>query len=137
MWDTDGMAASINDTDRARVTRAGLVPMTAPVGLGLWDAALTHGGAALVPAVVDLPAMRARTAAGRVPVMLRGLVGPAAKRRRSGTGTWADRLAGLDPQEARTQVALLVRGMIAQVLGHGGAERCRRTGRSGNWASTR
>ncbi|WP_431948205.1 type I polyketide synthase, partial [Micromonospora marina] len=122
MWDTDGMAASINDTDRARVTRAGLVPMTAPVGLGLWDAALTHGGAALVPAVVDLPAMRARTAAGRVPVMLRGLVGPAAKRRRSGTGAWADRLAGLDPQEARTQVALLVRGMIAQVLGHGGAE---------------
>ncbi len=122
MWDTDGMAASINDTDRARVTRAGLVPMTAPVGLGLWDAALTHGGAALVPAVVDLPAMRAQTAAGRVPVMLRGLVGPAAKRRRSGTGAWADRLAGLDPQEARTQVALLVRGMIAQVLGHGGAE---------------
>ncbi|EWM68908.1 LOW QUALITY PROTEIN: type I polyketide synthase AVES 3, partial [Micromonospora sp. M42] len=122
MWDTDGMAASINDTDRARVTRAGLVPMTAPVGLGMWDAALTHGGAALVPAVVDLPAMRARTAAGRVPVMLRGLVGPAAKRRRSGTGAWADRLAGLDPQEARTQVALLVRGMIAQVLGHGGAD---------------
>ncbi|MBQ1076775.1 SDR family NAD(P)-dependent oxidoreductase, partial [Micromonospora sp. C31] len=122
MWDTDGMAASINDADRARVTRAGLVPMTAPVGLGLWDAALTHGGAALVPAVVDLPAMRAQTAAGRVPVMLRALVGSAAKRRRSGTGAWADRLAGLDPQEARTQVALLVRGMIAQVLGHGGAE---------------
>ncbi|MEU4383433.1 type I polyketide synthase, partial [Micromonospora echinofusca] len=122
MWDTDGMAASINDADRARVTRAGLVPMTAPVGLGLWDAALTHGGAALVPAVVDLPAMRAQTAAGRVPVMLRALVGSAAKRRRSGSGAWADRLAGLDPQEARTQVALLVRGMIAQVLGHGGAE---------------
>ncbi|MCL7461063.1 SDR family NAD(P)-dependent oxidoreductase, partial [Micromonospora sp. MSM11] len=122
MWDTDGMAASINDADRARVTRAGLVPMTAPVGLGLWDAALTHGGAALVPAVVDLPAMRAQTAAGRVPVMLRALVGSAAKRRRSGTGAWVDRLAGLDPQEARTQVALLVRGMIAQVLGHGGAE---------------
>ncbi|MFG1780709.1 type I polyketide synthase, partial [Micromonospora sp. NPDC049048] len=122
MWDTDGMAASINDADRARVTRAGLVPMTAPVGLGLWDAALTHGGAALVPAVVDLPAMRAQSAAGRVPVMLRTLVGTVAKRRRSGSGTWADRLAGLDPQEARTQVALLVRGMIAQVLGHGGAE---------------
>ncbi|MEH1102387.1 type I polyketide synthase, partial [Micromonospora sp. CPCC 205561] len=122
MWDTDGMAASINDVDRARVTRTGLVPMTAPVGLGLWDAALSHGGAALVPAVVDLPAMRAQTAAGRVPPMLRALVGPAAKRRRSGTGAWVDRLAGLDPQEARTQVALLVRGMIAQVLGHGGAD---------------
>ncbi|MEH0975043.1 SDR family NAD(P)-dependent oxidoreductase, partial [Micromonospora sp. CPCC 205546] len=122
MWDTDGMAASINEADRARVTRAGLVPMTAPVGLGLWDAALTHGGAALVPAVVDLPAMRAQTAAGRVPVMLRTLVGPTAKRRRSGSGAWADRLAGLDPQEARTQVALLVRGMVAQVLGHSGAD---------------
>ncbi|MGK5674963.1 type I polyketide synthase, partial [Micromonospora sp. URMC 106] len=122
MWDTDGMAASINDTDRARVSRAGLVPMTAQIGLGLWDAALAHGGAALVPAVVDLPAMRAQTAAGRVPPMLRTLVGPAAKRRRSGTGGWADRLAGLDPQEARTQIDLLVRGLVAQVLGHSGAE---------------
>ncbi|MEU4645159.1 type I polyketide synthase, partial [Micromonospora sp. NPDC023814] len=122
MWDTDGMAASINDTDRARVSRSGLVPMTAQVGLGLWDAALAHGGAALVPAVVDLPAMRAQTAAGRVPPMLRTLVGSAAKRRRSGTGGWADRLAGLDPQEARTQVDLLVRGLVAQVLGHSGAE---------------
>ncbi|MER5338534.1 type I polyketide synthase, partial [Micromonospora sp. NPDC002717] len=122
MWNTDGMAASINDTDRARVSRAGLVPMTAQVGLGLWDAALAHGGAALVPAVVDLPAMRAQTAAGRVPPMLRTLVGTAAKRRRSGTGGWADRLAGLDPQEARTQVALLVRGLVAQVLGHNGAD---------------
>ncbi|MEU9510802.1 type I polyketide synthase, partial [Micromonospora sp. NPDC048170] len=122
MWDTEGMAASINDADRARVTRAGLVPMTAQVGLGLWDAALAHGGTALVPAVVDIPAMRAQTAAGRVPPMLRTLVGPAAKRRRSGTGGWADRLAGLEPQEARTQVALLVRGLIAQVLGHSGAD---------------
>ncbi|MGW4502658.1 SDR family NAD(P)-dependent oxidoreductase, partial [Micromonospora sp. NPDC004336] len=122
MWDTDGMAASIDDTDRARVSRAGLVPMTAAVGLGLWDAALAHGGAALVPAVVDLPAMRAQAAAGRVPAMLRALVGPAAKRRRSGGEGWADRLAGLDPREARTQVVLLVRGLVAQVLGHSGAD---------------
>ncbi|MGW1062502.1 type I polyketide synthase, partial [Micromonospora rubida] len=122
MWDTDGMASSINDADRARVSRAGLTPMTAPVGLGLWDAALAHGGAALVPALVDLPAMRAQTAAGRVPPMLRTLIGSTAGRRRPAAGGWADRLAGLDPQEARTQVALLVRGLIAQVLGHSGAD---------------
>ncbi|MEE3921009.1 hypothetical protein V2I01_30935 [Micromonospora sp. BRA006-A] len=34
MWDTAGMAASIDEADRARSARAGLTPMSAETGLG-------------------------------------------------------------------------------------------------------
>ncbi|MFI7221478.1 type I polyketide synthase [Micromonospora maritima] len=122
MWDTGGMAASQSDVDRARSTRAGLAAMSPEVGLELFDAALTAGRAALVPAVVDVPAMRSQVVGGRVPSLLRVLLGPVTTRRQAGRGNWADRLAGLDPQEARDQVDALVRGLVAQVLGHGGAD---------------
>ncbi|WP_416906379.1 type I polyketide synthase [Micromonospora echinospora] len=122
MWDTPGMAASVSEVDRARSTRAGLTPMSAGTGLELLDAAVVAGRAALVPAVVDVPAMRSQVVAGRVPSLLRTLLGAVPARRQAGRGNWADRLAGLDPQEARDQVDTLVRGLVAQVLGHGGAE---------------
>ncbi|MFE0589779.1 type I polyketide synthase [Micromonospora echinospora] len=122
MWDTAGMAATIGDADRARSVRAGITPMSAETGLELLDAALATGRPALVPAAIDVPAMRAQVVAGRVPSMLRVLLGAVTARRQAGRGNWADRLAGLDPQEARDQVDVLVRGLVAQVLGHGGAD---------------
>ncbi|MFF3854991.1 type I polyketide synthase [Micromonospora sp. NPDC002575] len=122
MWDTAGMAATVGDADRARSARAGISPMGADTGLELFDAALAAGRPALVPAVLDVPAMRARVAAGRVPSLLRVLLGAVTARRQAGHGNWADRIAGLDPQDARDQVDALVRGLVAQVLGHGGAD---------------
>ncbi len=122
MWDTAGMAATVGDADRARSARAGISPMSADTGLALFDAALTAGRPALVPAVLDVPAMRSRVVAGRVPSLLRVLLGAVPTRRQAGHGNWADRIAGLDPQDARDQVDALVRGLVAQVLGHGGAD---------------
>ncbi|MFV2116830.1 SDR family NAD(P)-dependent oxidoreductase, partial [Micromonospora sp. LOL_025] len=124
MWDTAGMAASIDEADRARSARAGLTPMSAEVGLELFDAALGAGRAALVPAVIDVPALRAAASGGPVPAVLRTLIGVTSTRRQAGQGGggWADRLAGLTEDEGRTQVDVLVRGLVAQVLGHGGAE---------------
>ncbi|MER7476024.1 beta-ketoacyl reductase, partial [Micromonospora sp. NPDC000018] len=124
MWDTDGMAASVSEADRVRSARAGLTPMSAEVGLELFDAALGADRAALVPTVIDLPALRAAATGGTVPPMLRALVGSTATRRQAGQGVggWAGRLAELTEDEGRAQVALLVRGLVAQVLGHGGAE---------------
>ncbi|MFI2664566.1 type I polyketide synthase [Micromonospora carbonacea] len=122
MWDTAGMAATVGDADRARSARAGISPMSAATGLDLFDAALAAGRPALVPAVLDVPAMRARVVAGRVPSLLRVLLGAVTARRQAGQGNWADRIAGLDPQDARDQVDALVRGLVAQVLGHGGAD---------------
>ncbi|MGY3518263.1 type I polyketide synthase [Micromonospora sp. PTRAS2] len=122
MWDTAGMAATVGDADRARSARAGISPMSADTGLELFDAALAAGRPALVPAVLDVPAMRSRVVAGRVPSLLRVLLGAVPTRRQAGHGNWADRIAGLDPQDARDQVDALVRGLVAQVLGHGGAD---------------
>ncbi|MGW0103188.1 type I polyketide synthase, partial [Nocardia sp. NPDC003354] len=124
MWDTAGMAASIDEADRARSARAGLTPMSAEIGLELFDAALRADRPALVPAVIDVPALRAATSGGPVPAVLRTLIGVTGTRRQAGQGGggWADRLAGLTEDEGGAQVDVLVRGLVAQVLGHGGAE---------------
>ncbi|MBQ1076696.1 SDR family NAD(P)-dependent oxidoreductase [Micromonospora sp. C31] len=124
MWDTAGMAASIGGNDRARTTRAGLRAMNARTGLELFDAALGAQRAVLVPAAIDVPALRAAASGAVVPPMLRNLVDVATTRRRAGQGTggWADRLAGLSAEDGLAQVDQLIRGLVAQVLGHGGAE---------------
>ncbi|SCL26478.1 Acyl transferase domain-containing protein [Micromonospora pallida] len=124
MWDTAGMAASIGGNDRARTARAGLRPMNARTGLELFDTAVGAERAVLVPAVIDVPALRAAAVGAVVPPMLRNLVDVATTRRQAGQGGggWADRLAGLTEDEGRAQVDVLVRGLVAQVLGHGGAE---------------
>ncbi|WP_435586028.1 type I polyketide synthase [Micromonospora aurantiaca (nom. illeg.)] len=123
MWDTPGMAASLDDADRARSARGGITAMSAETGLRLFDAALTADRPALVPAVIDLAALRAAVGAGPVPPMLRNLIGTTTIRRQAGQGTtWATRIGGLTADEARAQVDVLVRGLVAQVLGHGGAE---------------
>ncbi|EWM62863.1 type I polyketide synthase [Micromonospora sp. M42] len=123
MWDTPGMGASLDEADRARSTRGGITAMSAETGLRLFDAALTAGRPALVPAVIDLAALRAAASAGLVPPMLRNLVGTTTTRRQAGQGTtWATRIGGLTADEARAQLDVLVRGLVAQVLGHGGAE---------------
>ncbi|MEV1056663.1 type I polyketide synthase [Micromonospora chalcea] len=125
MWDTAGMAASIGGNDRARTARAGLRPMNARTGLELFDAAVGAQRAALVPAAIDVPALRAAAAGAVVPPMLRNLVDVATTRRRAGQGApggWADRLTGLSAEDGLAQVDQLIRGLVAQVLGHGGAE---------------
>ncbi|MFI7075557.1 SDR family NAD(P)-dependent oxidoreductase, partial [Micromonospora sediminicola] len=123
MWDTAGMAASLSEGERQRSTRAGLPAMSTDVGLALFDAALAEGRPALVPAVVDVPALRAALDGGPVPTVLRALTGPTATRRQARAGgDWADRLAGRTEDEARAEVDVLVRGLVAQVLGHGGAD---------------
>ncbi|RMI40713.1 SDR family NAD(P)-dependent oxidoreductase [Streptomyces triticirhizae] len=116
-----GMTASLGDVDRRRMEGGGLVPLTEADGLALFDAALSHGAPTLVPARLDLAAMRRRGAA--VPPVLRGLVRTAAPRAREGTDTQADglrrRLHGLGEDEQRRIVLDLVCAQASAVLGHG------------------
>ncbi|WP_405095218.1 type I polyketide synthase [Micromonospora sp. NBC_01412] len=123
MWDTDGMGASLGEAERTRSARGGVTAMSAETGLALFDAAVAADRPALVPAVIDVAALRASAGSGMVPPMLRTLVGATTGRRQAGQGaTWATRIAGLTAGEARAQIDALVRGLVAQVLGHGGAE---------------
>ncbi|MFE9750948.1 SDR family NAD(P)-dependent oxidoreductase [Saccharothrix saharensis] len=105
LWAGDGMGATLGDTDRARLARTGVTALDVETGLALFDAALRSDRAVLVPAELDLAALRSSDRV--VPAVLRGLV---RTRRRAASG---ERRA-LDP----TALAGLVRTAVADVLGH-------------------
>ena len=106
------------EADTRRMARAGLLPIDVDHGLRLFDAALATGEPVLVPARLDLPAIRER---GEVPPVLRGLV----RRNRRAPGT-TPRLSEQDPAGRRRAALDLVRGAAATVLGHDSTGRHRR-----------
>ncbi|MFD1498433.1 SDR family NAD(P)-dependent oxidoreductase, partial [Streptosporangium lutulentum] len=121
LWEqTGGMAATLDDADRTRLARAGIVPLSNAEGLAMFDAALATGRATLVPALLDAAALRA---AGEVPEVFRRLVRPPARPTRvDASAPLGRRLAALSPQERERVLLDLVREQAALVLGHTGAE---------------
>ncbi|OLL72286.1 Malonyl CoA-acyl carrier protein transacylase [Pseudonocardia sp. Ae150A_Ps1] len=123
-WErTGGMTGGVSDDDMARMARAGTPALTVEQGLALFDAALGSADPAVVPVRLDLPALRA---AGDVPPLLRSLIRTRA-RRTAATGSatasgLAQRLARLDAEGREELVLDLVRGQVALVLGHAGAD---------------
>ncbi|MFJ9775172.1 SDR family NAD(P)-dependent oxidoreductase [Kitasatospora sp. NPDC101157] len=130
LWQrASALTGRLNDGDRARLARGGLVPLTDREGLALLDAARAGGRAAVVTTRFDL---RAGQAAGAVPPLLRSLLRarPGAPARRSAAGAPAgagpapllERLAGLDQAGRADALLQLVRAQAAAVLGHGTAD---------------
>jgi acyl transferase domain-containing protein/short-subunit dehydrogenase/acyl carrier protein len=120
LW-AGGMADTLDETERGRISQGGIHALTPDEGLALFDAALGSAEPTLVPVKFDLAALRAQ--GDDTPALLRGLVPGGARRRRSaGTpkteaGTLKHRLAAL-PAEERHQVLLeLVLNRAALVLG--------------------
>ncbi|WP_320065555.1 type I polyketide synthase [Micromonospora sp. RTGN7] len=124
LWEqTDGMTAHLGGADQARMSRGGVLAMTPAEGMGLFDAAVGSGQALLVPVKLDL-----RATPVNVPHLLRGLVRPSRQQARAasaGDGGLVRRLAGLGPAEREALLLDLVRGQVAVVLGHSGAEAVR------------
>ncbi|MEU9532052.1 SDR family NAD(P)-dependent oxidoreductase [Streptomyces sp. NPDC048213] len=126
MWEAaSGMTGHLGGADRARIARGGLVPMSVPEGMALFDAALADGRPLLVPAPLDGPGLRSLAGAGTggVPAVLRSLVrAPAVRRAASGARTTgasaADRLTALRGPERTQALLALVREQVAAVLGH-------------------
>ncbi|WDT53149.1 type I polyketide synthase [Streptomyces sp. G7(2002)] len=118
LWAEDsGMTAGLADTDRRRMARGGMRPLSADDGLALFDAALATGENALV--TVGL-ATGGRTA-------LPGGAAPGRARRPvAASGTDKDdllaRLADAGPDGRDALLLDLVRRQIAAVLGHGSPE---------------
>jgi NADPH:quinone reductase-like Zn-dependent oxidoreductase/acyl carrier protein len=140
LWaDASGLTGRLGDAGRARITRGAVTGLTAAQGLALLDAALRRDEPLLVPARLDITAIRAAAARGEpVPPLWHTLAPPAGTSPGPGTGTGpagtspaapgsagpdaaaglTRQLAGLDP-DARHGVLLdLVRGHAAAVLGH-------------------
>ncbi|MFF3129778.1 SDR family NAD(P)-dependent oxidoreductase, partial [Streptomyces sp. NPDC057908] len=125
-WDlADGMAGRLHDGDTSRMSRSGVVPLTADEGLKLLDTALAGGHAALVPVHLDLVALRAQAAVGALAGIFRGLVRTSSRRRAgsaAGSLKLLQKLAGLTREERGTVLLDVVRAQVAAVLGHGGTE---------------
>ncbi|NLU81017.1 SDR family NAD(P)-dependent oxidoreductase [Micromonospora sp. HNM0581] len=121
-WAGGGMADDLGGTDRARMSRGGVQPMSSQEGLALFDAALARTDAVLVPLKADL-----RTpATPEVPPILRALVTPARRTAsgpaRSDPAALRRTLDGLDADGQEALLRDLVRTRAATVLGHAEAD---------------
>ncbi|WP_244167194.1 type I polyketide synthase, partial [Streptomyces mutomycini] len=125
-WDlADGMVGRLHDGDTSRMSRSGVVPLTAEEGLTLLDTALAGGHAALVPVHLDLVALRAQAAVGALAGVFRGLVRTSSRRRAgsaAGSLKLLQKLAGLTREERGAVLLDVVRAQVAAVLGHSGTE---------------
>ncbi|WP_337819509.1 type I polyketide synthase [Pseudonocardia sp. Ae707_Ps2] len=117
-WAQDaGMTATLADT--RRITAAGAPMLSVEQGLAAFDAALRLDE----PVLAVLPrALAAPAPTGAVPALLRVLAGTGRRRAADGRGgtahDWADRLAGLDPEDRADRLTALVRDAAAAVLGY-------------------
>jgi acyl carrier protein len=127
LWE-EGMGGGLSGVDRQRLSRGGVVALSAGEGLALFDAASVSRQALLVPVRFDWPALRVHARGGMLPPLLSGLVHVPTRRAadagdhtRGGTAL-RERLAGLPPAGRDEALTELVCTCVAGVLGLGGAE---------------
>lgn len=123
--DRSGATGHLSDADVARMARSGIAPMSNDEGLALFDAALSSGSAVTVPARLDIATLRARSADGQVPPLLRRLADDPARRptapgpASAAPGSELGRqVAALAEADARQLLVELVRTHVAAVLNH-------------------
>ncbi|MEV4178891.1 SDR family NAD(P)-dependent oxidoreductase [Nonomuraea sp. NPDC049709] len=127
LWDAaSDMTGALSQTDLARLARAGIAPLTAEQGLGLFDAALASAEPTMVAARWNNAGLRTRAENGDLPPVLRGLVrGPrqaAAYPARATSATLAERLSSLPRPDALRLLTDTVQAHMAAVLAYGSAD---------------
>jgi acyl transferase domain-containing protein/D-arabinose 1-dehydrogenase-like Zn-dependent alcohol dehydrogenase/short-subunit dehydrogenase/acyl carrier protein len=124
LWEQeDGMAGALSETDRSRMARSGIGTLSLGLGLELFDKALDSSESLIVPAPLDLGALRVQADAGMLPSVFTDLVRASRRQRRRGLGDAGDaslvaRLAGVPETEREGVLRDLVRAQVAAVLGH-------------------
>ncbi|MFF2732912.1 type I polyketide synthase, partial [Streptomyces sp. NPDC058008] len=119
LWEQRGaLSGAMTEQDRARVSRGGMTPLSAEDGVALFDAAMAADQPVLVPMAFDVAT--ARTGAGSVPAVLRGLVRTPARRvaRDSATTGLAERLRTMSVAERDKVLLETVSRQVIAVLGH-------------------
>ncbi|WP_461010140.1 SDR family NAD(P)-dependent oxidoreductase, partial [Streptomyces capparidis] len=124
--EVSGMADTLGEADRRRLSRSGMAALSPADGMALFDLAGGLDEAALVPVRLDLSAAGERVDASAVPAILRGLVRTPRRTADAEAATpeqgWARRLAGLDPAEQEAVLLGMLRTHVAAVLGHVSAD---------------
>lgn len=124
LWDqASAMTGGLNEADRARLGREGVLALSSQEALELFDTALIVDEPFLAPARIDLSALRAHAVA--VPPMFRDLVNAPTRRQvdeslaaAKSKSALAHRLHGLPEAEQHALLLDLVRSHIATVLGN-------------------
>lgn len=120
LWaETSAMTGHLAGPDTARLARWGVRAMTSDAGMRLLDQALCSGRAVLVPAGLDVAAVRQRARYETVPSVLRQLAGRVRRTAHpvsAGQGI-VSQLAGLEPSDRLAVLTELVRGEAGAVLG--------------------
>ncbi|RQX57755.1 hypothetical protein DLJ57_04930, partial [Micromonospora chalcea] len=87
LWaDRSGMTTELDDVHLNRISRSGVAAMEAEEGLALFDVACRTTDAALVPARLDLAAMKVQFAGGSIPPLYRALIRTPARAAAATTG---------------------------------------------------
>ena len=126
LWDTaeSEMAGQLSATDRARLARTGVGPLSAEQGLDLFDAAVRSPEPLVAAAKWEPSGLRAQAEADQLPPVLRGMVrmprrtAAAAQAQSAGAGGLAERLGGMTEGDARRALADMVRSHVSAVLAH-------------------
>ncbi|MEU7146392.1 type I polyketide synthase, partial [Nocardia sp. NPDC046473] len=125
LWDQDtGITGHLRAGDRERMNRRGWVAMHDTEGLALLDRAVVAPEPMVVPARLDLTAIRAMADTSIYSDLLavRGRRADAGPQHNSaGTPAWAQRLAGLDQRQRHAVLTELITAEAALILGHDGA----------------
>ena len=146
LWDqASAMTGALGAADRARFGRDGIVAMSSGEALELMDTALIVDEPFLLPAHIDLAALRVKFDCGTLPPMFVDLINAPSRRQvddslaaAKSKSALLQRLEGLPEDEQQAVLLDLVRSNIATVLGNSkpGDHRSG-PGRSRSWASTR
>jgi polyketide synthase 12 len=120
---TSELTRHLGDAEQARMSRAGLLPLSTGQALALFDAACQQPNPHVVAVNLDLAALAAGSA-GVVPPLLKALAvprpgGPAVS---ASAPDLAARLAGLDPAVGQQLMVTLIQEHAASVLGHANAD---------------
>ncbi len=118
LWgQASGITSQLDQADHARMQRVGLAAMSTEEGLQLFDAACTRPEPVLVPARLDIAALRAQARIGMLPPLLTKLIRlPATDRRAAATLT--QRLVDLPETEWHTLLLTVACDHVAAVLHH-------------------
>lgn len=121
LWaDSSALTGHLDDRERDRLGRDGVVPLTAEDGLALLDSALAGAPAAVVAARLDRTELRRRAGAGLLPPLLSSLAKGPARRAAvvQAPKSLVKQLASVPEEERERLVLDLVRETAAVVLGH-------------------
>ncbi|OBB64460.1 type I polyketide synthase [Mycobacterium sp. 852014-50255_SCH5639931] len=130
LWDqASAMTGALGAADRARFGRDGIVAMSADEALELMDTALIVDEPFLLPAHIDLAALRVKFDGGTLPPMFIDLINAPTRRQvddslaaAKSKSALLQRLEGLPDDEQQAVLLDLVRANIATVLGNSSPE---------------